>query len=102
MSLGTVGEKPWRAIVFEAREDMKDLHDRLDALEEWAKSRIRHCDDEIAKHDGTLRVDGKVVATYPDEGLMGRIDQGVRIRAGAEKQALEVVLRMLNGELEAP
>lgn len=94
---------PWRSLMKWGDSLEGDIvHTRLDTLEAWAKSRLLQCDEEIAKHDGTLRVDGKVVATYPVEGMIGSIDQGVRIRASAEKQALEIVLRMLNGELEAP
>lgn len=102
MSAETVAVS-WRALLAggaTAKQD--DLISRLEALEVWATSRITQCDEEIATHDGTLRVDGQVVATYPSEGIMGRVDQGVRIRAGAEKTALEVVLRMLHGHLEAP
>jgi hypothetical protein len=89
----------WRALLAGGATAKQDvLIERLEALEAWARSRIRVCEEEIAKHDGTLRLDGNIVATYPEDGFMGRIDQGARIRAAAEKVALETVLRALNGD----
>ena len=102
MSPETVS-KTWRRLMANNTNTNDDeIIRRLDALEAWAKSRIIACDKAIEKHDGTLRVGGKVDATYGHDHHVSRIDQGERIRAGAEKQALEVVLRMLNGQLEAP